>query len=106
MPAPGAAAGRRQQILQGAQKLFAEKGFRETNLGDVATQRGFRRQAVHHYLPSNDDILNAAKGFCGSFWAADLRVSHVCRWSQFVCASMLFDWVARASRDRGRLGTR
>jgi AcrR family transcriptional regulator len=56
-PAPGAAAGRREQILQAAQKLFAEKGFRETNLGDVATQLGFRRQAVYHYFPSKDDIL-------------------------------------------------
>jgi len=56
-PAPGAAVGRREQILQGAQKLFAEKGFRETNLGDVAIQLGFRRQAVYHYFPSKDDIL-------------------------------------------------
>jgi len=35
---------RREQILEAAQKLFAEKGFRETNLNDVATQLGFRRQ--------------------------------------------------------------
>jgi hypothetical protein len=46
----GAPAGRREQILQTAQKLFADKGFRETNLNYVATQLGFRRQAVYHYF--------------------------------------------------------
>jgi len=29
---------RREEILQTAQKLFAEQGFRETNLNDVAGQ--------------------------------------------------------------------
>jgi AcrR family transcriptional regulator len=51
------AAGRREQILHTAQKLFADKGFRETNLNDVATQLGFRRQAVYHYFRSKDEIL-------------------------------------------------
>lgn len=48
---------RREHILQAAQKLFAEKGFRETNLNDVAIQLGFRRQAVYHYFRSKEDIL-------------------------------------------------
>ncbi len=53
----GLPAGRREQILQAAQKLFADQGFRETNLGDVATQLGFRRQAVYHYFRSKEEIL-------------------------------------------------
>jgi AcrR family transcriptional regulator len=48
---------RREQILQAAQKLFADRGFRETNLNDVAVQLGFRRQAVYHYFQSKEDIL-------------------------------------------------
>jgi AcrR family transcriptional regulator len=48
---------RREEILQTAQKLFAERGFRETNLNDVAVQLGFRRQAVYHYFTSKDEIL-------------------------------------------------
>jgi AcrR family transcriptional regulator len=48
---------RREQILQAAQKLFADKGFRETNLNDVGVQLGFRRQAVYHYFQSKEDIL-------------------------------------------------
>src|SRR5258705_9120702 len=50
-------AGKREQILQAAQKLFAQQGFRETNLNDVATQLGFRRQAVYHYFRSKEEIL-------------------------------------------------
>jgi AcrR family transcriptional regulator len=53
----GEATGRREQILQAAQKLFADQGFRETNLNDVATQLGFRRQAVYHYFRSKEEIL-------------------------------------------------
>jgi AcrR family transcriptional regulator len=43
--------------LQAAQKLLAERGFRETNLNDVATQLGFRRQAVYHYVRSKEEML-------------------------------------------------
>ena len=49
--------GRPEQVLQAAQKLFAHKGFRETNLNDVAAQLGFQRQAVYHYFLSKDQIL-------------------------------------------------
>jgi AcrR family transcriptional regulator len=55
--ASGSSIDRREQILQASQKLFADKGFRETNLNDVAVQLGFRRQAVYHYFPSKEDIL-------------------------------------------------
>lgn len=48
---------KREQILQTAQELFAEQGFRETNLNDVAERLGFRRQAVYHYFSSKDEIL-------------------------------------------------
>src|ERR1700730_12342182 len=49
-------AARREQILQAAQKLFADQGFRETNLSDVAAQLGFRPQAVYHYFRPKDEI--------------------------------------------------
>jgi AcrR family transcriptional regulator len=48
---------RREQILQTAQKLFAEQGFRESTLNDVAEQLGLTRQAVYHYFTSKDDLL-------------------------------------------------
>ncbi|WP_319449814.1 MULTISPECIES: TetR/AcrR family transcriptional regulator [unclassified Mycobacterium] len=49
--------GRRAAILAAATKLFAEQGFRETNLNQIAEELGFRRQAVYHYFPSKEEIL-------------------------------------------------
>jgi len=48
---------RRDQILWQAQNLFAEQGFRETNLNDVAERLGITRQALYHYFKSKDEIL-------------------------------------------------
>jgi AcrR family transcriptional regulator len=56
-PGDGEVTDRREQILRAAQKLFADRGFRETNLNDVAAQLGFRRQAVYHYFASKEEIL-------------------------------------------------
>lgn len=50
-------AGRRRDILRAATKLFAEQGYRETNLNQIAVELGFRRQAVYHYFPAKDEIL-------------------------------------------------
>lgn len=52
-----ASTGRREQVLHEAQKLFAERGFKETNLNDVAERLGFRRQALYYYFKSKDEIL-------------------------------------------------
>ena len=48
---------RRQAILRAATTLFAEQGYRETNLNQIAVELGFRRQAVYHYFPAKDEIL-------------------------------------------------
>lgn len=50
-------AARRQEILRAATKLFAEQGYRETNLNQIAVELGFRRQAVYYYFPAKDEIL-------------------------------------------------
>lgn len=48
---------RREEILQTAETLFAERGYRETGLLEVSERMGFRRQAIYHYFKSKDDIL-------------------------------------------------
>jgi TetR/AcrR family transcriptional regulator, cholesterol catabolism regulator len=48
---------RHAQILNQAQRLFNQQGFRETNLDDVAACLGIRRQAIYHYFRSKEDIL-------------------------------------------------
>ncbi|WP_101947985.1 TetR/AcrR family transcriptional regulator [Mycobacterium sp. 3519A] len=48
---------RRDAILRTATKLFSERGFRETNLNQIALELNFRRQAVYHYFPAKEEIL-------------------------------------------------
>ncbi|MFF1819776.1 TetR/AcrR family transcriptional regulator [Kribbella sp. NPDC058245] len=48
---------RRVQILNEAQRLFNQQGFRETNLDDVAVRLGVKRQAIYYYFKSKEDIL-------------------------------------------------
>jgi AcrR family transcriptional regulator len=56
---------RRDEILHVAEKLFAERGYRETGLNEVAEQLGFHRQAIYHYFKSKDDILLELIGRAG-----------------------------------------
>lgn len=51
--------GRREEILEAAKALFASRGYRETNLNDVAEVLGFRRQALYYYFDSKEEILFA-----------------------------------------------
>jgi AcrR family transcriptional regulator len=72
-------AARRNQILDVATALFARQGYRETNLGQIADELGFRRQAVYHYFRAKDDILyeliaqagEAMKSSAGPIFDAD-----------------------------------
>ena len=56
-PPPTPAGGRRGQILDTAERLFARRGYRETSLGDVAEELGVKRQAVYYYFGSKQDVL-------------------------------------------------
>lgn len=49
----------RAAALEAAARLFAEKGFRGTNLQDIAAELGVSRPALYYYFKSKDDILNS-----------------------------------------------
>ena len=48
---------RRDAILKHALDLFAEQGYRETNLQDVASRLGITREALYYYFDSKEAIL-------------------------------------------------
>lgn len=52
-----AGAGRRQEILTVAEKLFWQKGFHASSMDDVADAIGLTKPAIYHYFRSKDDIL-------------------------------------------------
>jgi AcrR family transcriptional regulator len=52
-------AARRQQILDAAARLFAERGFARTSMSDVVRESGLSMGAVYRYFPSKADLVIA-----------------------------------------------
>jgi TetR/AcrR family transcriptional regulator, fatty acid metabolism regulator protein len=50
-------ADRRSQILTAAVKVFAQKGFHASRVGDVAEEAGVAYGLVYHYYKSKEDLL-------------------------------------------------
>lgn len=50
---------RRQQILDTALRLFAERGFEKTTIKDLAVAMGVAQGLVYHYFRSKDELLFA-----------------------------------------------
>ena len=53
------AGGRREQILQGSMKLFAEKGFRGTTTREIARGLGISEALMFKYFPSKEALYRA-----------------------------------------------
>ena len=53
------AAARREQFLEVALDLFAERGFRGTTIRDIARAAGATEGLIYHYFPSKADLLRA-----------------------------------------------
>ncbi|KAI5912204.1 TetR/AcrR family transcriptional regulator [Thauera sp. 2A1] len=49
---------RQRQILRAAAVLFAEHGYNETLLDDIAERCGTKKSSLYHYYPSKDAILH------------------------------------------------
>ena len=50
---------RRDQILDAANVLFAERGYEEVTIEDIATSAGVTRGLVHHYFGGRKDVYIA-----------------------------------------------
>lgn len=51
---------RRQEILDGAVKLFSEKGYDKTSISDIATCLGISQGLCYRYFKSKEDIFKSA----------------------------------------------
>lgn len=49
----------RQDVLQKAAVLFAERGFASTTLSDIAEAVGLSRPALYYYFQNKDEVLTA-----------------------------------------------
>jgi AcrR family transcriptional regulator len=51
--------GRQQQILEGATRLFAQKGFRGTTTREIAQQLGISEALMFKYFPTKGELFRA-----------------------------------------------
>lgn len=51
---------RRQEILDGAMKLFSEKGYDRTSISDIATYLGISQGLCYRYFKSKEEIFESA----------------------------------------------
>jgi AcrR family transcriptional regulator len=54
-----APAQRREQILDAANALFAERGYDEVSIEDIASSAGVTRGLVHHYFGGRKEVYIA-----------------------------------------------
>lgn len=59
MPRPDMSEERREQILEAAMQVFAERGLHEARMDDIAEQSGLSKGALYLYYKSKDAIIAA-----------------------------------------------
>lgn len=64
---------RRDQILDAANALFAERGYDEVSIGDIASSAGVTRGLVHHYFGGRSDVYIALIERLGAVREEQLR---------------------------------
>ncbi|MCP4869670.1 MAG: TetR/AcrR family transcriptional regulator [Proteobacteria bacterium] len=62
---------KRRAILRAATKVFAQKGYTGTRVGDIAKEAGIAYGLIYHYFANKEDILNSL--FQGT-WSLTLKV--------------------------------
>ena len=50
---------KRERILDGASRVFAECGFRKTTIGDIVREAGVARATVYKYFDAKEDVFDA-----------------------------------------------
>src|SRR5215212_765647 len=48
---------RRQELTRAAARLFAERGYAGTSLGDLAKALGMQKASLYHHIASKEDLL-------------------------------------------------
>jgi AcrR family transcriptional regulator len=62
---------RRQEVLDCAVKLFAQRGFDGTSINDIAIMTTLQKASLYHYFPSKQSILAAVlEDGIADLWAA------------------------------------
>jgi AcrR family transcriptional regulator len=69
---------RRQEVLDCAVKLFAEKGFAGTSINDIAERTTLKKASLYHYFPSKQHILAAVlEDEMTALWASAREIAQI-----------------------------
>ena len=68
---------RRQQIVDGACKIFLKKGYHPTTTRDIASACGMSVGQLYHYISSKDDVLYLVHKHTQNLWFHHLRESKI-----------------------------
>jgi AcrR family transcriptional regulator len=68
---------RHQQIVDGACKVFFEKGYHPTTIRDIAKACGMSMGQLYHYIRSKDDVLYLMHKHMHKVWYDHLRRSNL-----------------------------
>src|SRR4030067_1076273 len=68
---------RHQQIVDGACKIFLEKGYHLTTIRDIAKACGMSMGQLYHYIRSKDDVLYLIHKHMHTVWYDYLRRSNL-----------------------------
>ena len=60
-----------EKILQAAEKVFAEKGYGATSMGDIAEQAALPRSNLHYYFSTKDELFRAVLQDLLDVWKQD-----------------------------------
>ncbi|MBI6923734.1 TetR family transcriptional regulator C-terminal domain-containing protein [Pseudomonas putida] len=60
-----------EKILQAAERVFAEKGFAATSMGDIAEQAQLPRSNLHYYFKTKDDLFRGVLQDMLEVWKQD-----------------------------------
>ena len=67
-----AAPGRKDQILEAALRLFAERGFHGTSMPELAAAAGIAPASIYRHFPSKEALVNELYRACKQLLAARL----------------------------------
>jgi AcrR family transcriptional regulator len=100
MPRPDVSEERREQILDAAMRVFAERGLHEARMDDIAERSGLSKGALYLYYKSKDAIIAA---LARQFFKMEMRGLLQLREHEGSVAEGLLDYTRRVAIEMERV---
>jgi TetR/AcrR family transcriptional regulator len=85
----------RAEIVATAERHFAERGFEDTSLGDIAADVGIRRTSISYHFSSKQELYTAVLETVFAGWAKSLPSGGTAAWRLEAAMTGWIDFVAQ-----------